>query len=164
MSRRGEPAIRSPSSRLDQGDAPFGFQVLAQTIEVGDSTVDVMVHVAEEDEVDLASGEAGIVGLGEHHLDIFVTTGVELLAQLVDDVPVDVDGIDPALGSDGIGQTKGEVPAAGTDVGNLVSGMQLEGREDAVGKLPARPPRELSVVEPGQNRREDRAEDHDRES
>jgi hypothetical protein len=97
----------------------------------------VVVGVAREDEVDHAIRQQRVGELAANHLDVRATLLCGALAQVLDHVVVDVDGVHASRVSDGVGEAEREVAAAGSDVRDPVARADVEQRDHLVGLLPA---------------------------
>src|SRR5678816_1721592 len=111
------------------------------------AVAEVVPDVDDEDAVDGAGSELGIVGRRLDGAKVGEMLARRALGHVADHVGLDVGRDDLAVG-DSAREADGEVAGSGADIGDGHSGAELEGGEDEVGPLPGVARRVVEVLGP----------------
>ena len=124
-----------PGAVLDDRDASAGPEPRAQRIEVRNAVGEVVVGVAQEDQIDARGGQARVVRDRFDDLDVRAPLVARALAQVLEHVGIDVDRVDAAGRADRVGEPEREVAAARAEIRHLRARRDRERRDHAFGLL-----------------------------
>jgi hypothetical protein len=136
LRRRARGVVGVVLAKIDDHYAATGLEPIRDGLEVGLGIGEVMKHVAHEHEIH-GRGQAWIVGLGLHGLEIGEPFLLRALGKPRDHVGFDVDRVDLALRSRS-SEAHREVTGARAEIGDHGIGCEGEARNDRVGFLPGR--------------------------
>ncbi len=146
--------MRGVELEVDDRELAAGLESAGESARVGDAVTEVVPHVDHEHAIDGVGRELRIVGWRLHGAQVRQVLARRSLGEVADHVGLDV-GRDHLPLGDGARESHGEVPGAGTDVGDGHLRREPERSDHAIGLLPGiargivedlRPP--VGVVEP----------------
>ena len=94
-----------------------------------------MIHVHQDDQVEGSGRELRIGDVAQDRGDVGDTVGQDIGSEDGQHLRLDVVGVDMPQGADRLGQTPGQVAAAGADVAHAVAGRESEGLDQSGGFL-----------------------------
>ena len=115
---------------LDHHHPAAAAQVAAKSCEVTLTSVDVVIGVHNENDVERVSREFRVVFRRQHDFDVALC---EPLFEFDDSLGIDVDGVDTPVGAYCVGEVGDEVTLARPEVGDAIALAKLERRDDFVG-------------------------------
>ena len=117
---------------FDDDDPPTRLQVAGDALEIRGAVLDVVQHVVEERDIDVACRERGIGELAPDGHDIRHALRFGLVADTREESFVQLHGIN-APGRNGFCERKREEAGTGAEVGYDIAWFQLQPRNDLVG-------------------------------
>ena len=115
---------------LDESHLARGLEAPLDPLEHGPGLLELVVHVHHDDPVESALGQPGVGIRAEHGLDARDPFLLHVIAQEVQHLRLDVDGVDAAARRHHARHAPCEPPRAAAEVGRHVAALEPEGPED----------------------------------